>query len=197
VPLRLLFLGTLHSASLEYAHRSCGRAGLKFVLGGRWNSFCRYFDLSSARLGLRSSCRRGLAKGHREALKKRIGVAVVLAVLITASAYAQTTDFLELVRTGTPQDVQAALDKGADIEAWAASGTALMWAAHRNQNPEVITALLKAGADIEDRALSGGTALIAANSNNPNLEVIIILLNAIARYIPASPKPYRIFIGIT
>jgi predicted oxidoreductase len=42
-------------------------------------------------------------------------VAVVLAVLLAASAYAQTTDFFELVSSGTPQTVQAAIDKGANV----------------------------------------------------------------------------------
>jgi hypothetical protein len=49
-------------------------------------------------------------------MKKRI-VVVVLAVLIAASAYGQTTGLFELVKTGTPQDVQAAISKGADVNA--------------------------------------------------------------------------------
>ena len=49
-------------------------------------------------------------------MKKRIVVAVVLAVLLAASAaYAQTKDFFELVKTGTPQDVQKAISNGADV----------------------------------------------------------------------------------
>jgi hypothetical protein len=50
-------------------------------------------------------------------MKKRIVVIVVLAVLLVASAYAQTTGFFVSAQAGTPQSVQYAIDKGADIEA--------------------------------------------------------------------------------
>jgi hypothetical protein len=50
-------------------------------------------------------------------VKKRIVVVAVLTVLVAASVYAQSwyngTDFLELVKTGTPQDIQAAINQGA------------------------------------------------------------------------------------
>src|SRR5208283_153189 len=70
-------------------------------------------------------------------VRKRIVVAVVLAVLIAASAYAQTTDFFALVKSGTPQDVQAAISKGADIKARdKANWTPLMVAAEYNKNPQ-------------------------------------------------------------
>jgi len=53
-----------------------------------------------------------------------------------------------LVRTGTPQQVQAAINQGADLEARDKEGmTALMYAAALNPNAEVIMRLLKAGAD--------------------------------------------------
>jgi hypothetical protein len=48
-------------------------------------------------------------------VKKRIVFAVVLAVLMAASAYAQTKQLFAVVQTGTPQDVKAAIDKGADV----------------------------------------------------------------------------------
>lgn len=54
--------------------------------------------------------------------------------------------FIELVETGTPQQIQAAIDQGEDVNAkdkllgW----TALMYAARFNKNPEVITTLLSA-----------------------------------------------------
>ena len=112
-------------------------------------------------------------------MKKRIVVAAVLAVLMAASAYAQTKDFFELAKTGTPQQVQAAIDKGADVKAQDKSGrTALIWAATNNQNPEVITTLLKAGADLNAQNKYGRTALMYATGNNPNPEVIATLLKA-------------------
>ena len=46
-------------------------------------------------------------------MRKRIGLASLAFLFALASTYAQTTNFFELARTGTPQDVQAAIDKGA------------------------------------------------------------------------------------
>jgi len=92
---------------------------------------------------------------------------------------AKTTDFFELVKTGTPEDIQGALNKGANVNAQDNNGlTPLMYAAMNNKNPEVITTLLKVGADLEDRDKNGGTVLIYASSYNQNPEVIIVLLNA-------------------
>src|SRR5271157_1210192 len=102
-------------------------------------------------------------------MRKRIVVAVVLAVLLVASAYAQTMDFFELAKTGTPQSIQAAIKQGADINArddhdW----TALMVAAMSNPNPAVMTTLLKAGANIEEQNGLGMTVLMGAASENKN-----------------------------
>ena len=113
-------------------------------------------------------------------MNKQIVVAVVLAVLLVASAYAQTKDFFELVRHGTPQDVQAAIDNGADVNARDTRGwTPLINAALFNQNPEVITTLLKAGADLKaEDTHHGGTALLWAAWDNLNPEVVTTLLKA-------------------
>ena len=63
-------------------------------------------------------------------VKKRILVAVGLAVLLAASAYAQSQDFFALVQTGTPQQIQSAIDKGANVKALDSVGrTPLMVAA--------------------------------------------------------------------
>ena len=114
-------------------------------------------------------------------MEKRILVAVILSVFLAASACAQITNFFELVETGTPQDVQAAIDKGADLSA-RDSGyglTPLIAAAEDNPDPEVIAVLLKAGADIEARdSVHGGTALLWAATWNRNPEVITTLLKA-------------------
>ena len=113
-------------------------------------------------------------------MKRRIVVAVVLAVLLAASAYAQTVDFLELVKTGKPQQIQAAINNGANVNAQGKDyRTPLMNAAEYNKNPEAITALLKAGANIDARnKLLGSTALIYAAISNQNPEVITTLLKA-------------------
>ena len=114
-------------------------------------------------------------------MNRRIAVAAVFALLLLASAYAQTTDFFELVRTGTPQEVQVALDNGADLNAHNIGDgtTPLIAAAAYNKNPEVVTTLLKAGAGLEARdSVHGGTALLWAASFNKNPEVTATLLTA-------------------
>ena len=119
-------------------------------------------------------------------MKKRIVVAVVLAVLLVASAHAQT--LVDLVAYGTPQDVQAAIDKGADVNASKGGKTPLIVAATSNKHPEVITALLKAGADMEARdSQYGGTALMWA-AVNENSEIIATLLKGGAD--PNARDPY-------
>ena len=95
-------------------------------------------------------------------MRKRMVVAVILAVQMAVSAFAQTTDFFKLVLTGTPQDVQAAIKHGANVYATNNIGmTPLMWAAS-NINPEVITTLLKAGAELNAKDKYGWTPLAYA-----------------------------------
>lgn len=62
-------------------------------------------------------------------------------------------DFFTLVRLGTPTEIQAAIDRGADVRAADEAdydATPLYLAAANNENPEVI-AVLVGGADIEAR----------------------------------------------
>ena len=111
-------------------------------------------------------------------VKKRIPVAVVFAfVFVLVSAC--SLRFAGIVAQGTPQQVQAAIDKGANVNANLPFGsTPLMFAADRNQNPEVITVLVKAGADVNAENGYGFTALMIAVTKNPNPEVITTLLKA-------------------
>jgi ankyrin repeat protein len=75
-------------------------------------------------------------------------------------------DFFELVGTGTPQSVQAAINQGADVNARDNYvEIPLMWAARFNQNPEVITTLLMAGADAKAKNKAGKTAFDNAQAN--------------------------------
>jgi len=84
------------------------------------------------------------------------------------------------VETGTPQQIQAAIDQGEDVNAqdkllgW----TALMYAARFNKNPEVITTLLKANADVNAKDTDGWTPLMWAAWKNQDLRVITTLLKA-------------------
>ncbi|MGA2548251.1 MAG: ankyrin repeat domain-containing protein [Rectinemataceae bacterium] len=107
---------------------------------------------------------------------------VVLTFFVAVStAYTQTTDFFDLVTSGTPKDVQAAIFKGADVNARTLAGwTPLMFAARYDRNLDVITALLKAGADVNARDSKGETPLMFAAEHNPNPDVVTTLLKAAA-----------------
>ena len=83
-----------------------------------------------------------------------------------------------LAKTGTPQDVQAAIGKGADVNAREKGMTPLMLAAGFNENPEVITTLLQAGANVNAQDNDGATALMWAAQYNESPEVITTLLQA-------------------
>jgi ankyrin repeat protein len=90
--------------------------------------------------------------------------------------------FFELVKTGTPEQVQAAMLAGANVNAREikTGATALMYAAAYNQNPEVVMVLLTK-ADPRNAFwpdAKGWTPLMYAAWNNPSAEVIAALLKA-------------------
>lgn len=89
-------------------------------------------------------------------------------------------DFFKLVGTKTPDDVQAAINQGAEVNGQDPlyGRTPLMWAAWCNPNPEVIAVLLKAGADVNMKDANGCTPLLWAAWGNQNPEVITTLLEA-------------------
>jgi len=93
--------------------------------------------------------------------------------------------FFDLVKTGTPEQVQAAIDAGANAkEPDSETGlTPLMYAAAVNENPEIITILVKAGARLNEHGGPSGstTPLIFAAKYNENPDVIITLLKAGAK----------------
>ena len=97
---------------------------------------------------------------------KKLLVRVILIIAAGGSTYAQTTDFFELVQTGTSRSVHAAFSNGADVNAVDNDGrTSLMHAAERNQNPEMITALQRSGADAKAKDNAGKTAFDHAQDN--------------------------------
>jgi uncharacterized protein len=108
----------------------------------------------------------------------KLVVVTSLAMLVAALADAQTTQLLGIVQTGTPEDVQAALDNGSDVNGRTSAGvTPLMLAANANPNSQVIVILVKAGADIDAREPGiGATALLYAAAYNPRPEVTAELL---------------------
>jgi uncharacterized protein len=109
----------------------------------------------------------------------RIEAATVLAVLLAVSAHAQTTLSFLVAASGTPQEVQAAIDKHVDVNAYIGTMTPLIIAARLNKDPEVITLLVNAGAKMEAKDLQyRGTALLWASHDNPDIEVAVTLLKA-------------------
>jgi ankyrin repeat protein len=87
--------------------------------------------------------------------------------------------FRGIARTGTPQDVQAAISAGADVNAKDKNGgTVLMAAAARNPDPAVITTILGAGGKLGALNDGGETALIYAAATNPNPAVTTELVAA-------------------
>ena len=88
-------------------------------------------------------------------------------------------DLFQLVKEGTPPQVQEAIQTGSDINAKDRGGlTPLMWASMFNTDPAVITALLHAGADLDGQDDYGFTPLMMAVEFNQNPAVIVTLLKA-------------------
>jgi ankyrin repeat protein len=113
-------------------------------------------------------------------MRKPIVVAVTLALLAVLVSCA--TSAFNVARTGTPQDVQTAINKGADVNARQNGGmTPLMLAAGFNEDPEVATTLLEAGANVDAQNKNGETALMWAAQYNTNPEMIATLLKAGAK----------------
>ena len=100
-------------------------------------------------------------------------------LLCAGAAFAQTQDFLGLVKSGTPEVIHVAIQSGANVNATDADDwTPLMAAAAYNTRPEVINELLKAGADVNAWDSLSMTPLNWAAMRNSNPKVIKALLNA-------------------
>jgi ankyrin repeat protein len=86
-------------------------------------------------------------------------------------------NFLETCATGTPQEVQEAIDAGAYVNAENKDGVkALMLAAQFNGDPDVPFILLRRGADAEAKNKDGFTALMLAAQHNGNPDVLSALI---------------------
>jgi len=104
---------------------------------------------------------------------------VMVFILASAAATSAQQTFFDLVSDATTRPVQAAITKGADVDAQYHDGeSVLMYAAGNNSNPGVVTLLLKAGADLNAKDDNGETVLMYAAENNDNPEVIATLLKA-------------------
>jgi len=109
---------------------------------------------------------------------KKLLMILLACLFLTTGVFAQ--DFFKLVKSGTPEEVQAAIDGGASVNDLPnTSLSPLMVAAEYNQNAKVIMALLKAEATVNKKDKYGGMSpLMYAARNNSNSEVISVLLEA-------------------
>ena len=100
-------------------------------------------------------------------------------LLALPGLHAQTALLLDLAGTGSAEQVQAAIDHGADVNAsdWAGR-TVLMLAAASNPDQKVIALLAARGARINARGPARWTALMMAAYNNQNPDVVLALLRA-------------------
>jgi ankyrin repeat protein len=104
---------------------------------------------------------------------------MVAAFVFSCAPRFDPKDFLELCKTGTPDQIRNALKAGSSVKDRTGDGrTPLMHAAAFNQNPEVIAILLDAGASINDSTKYGSTALIWAANAGKNPGIITVLLKA-------------------
>jgi ankyrin repeat protein len=100
---------------------------------------------------------------------KRTIVAAIFSGLVATCGFAQAADFFQLVETGTPESVQAAINGGADVNAIGKGNrTPLMAAALKNASPGVVSVLLAAGADLAAKDNIGMTPLKLAAMGNKN-----------------------------
>lgn len=85
----------------------------------------------------------------------------------------------EIVTSGTPAQLRAALVKGADLKMRNQDGaTPFLIACGHCDNPVMIRILLDAGADLKDRDNDGDGPLMYAAGDNRNVEIIQMLIDA-------------------
>ena len=91
-------------------------------------------------------------------------------VILLCGMYLFAQSLFDLVKMGTPEQVQAAIKSGAQVNDSDTLGqTPLMHGAECNENSDVITTLLNAGADAKAKSIEGKTAFDYAQ-NNPTIK---------------------------
>ena len=99
-----------------------------------------------------------------------------------------TQSLWEVVATGTPEQVETLLLKGANQnERNREKDTPLIVAAAKNPDPRVILALINAGAAIDEVNAAGETALMAAAARTTNPEVVKTLMDKGAELLLPNP----------
>ncbi len=112
---------------------------------------------------------------------KSLVLVIVLLLIVSFTMPLLAADFFVICGTGTPEEVQKAIDEGADVNARNKiyqGYTPLHYVISFNRNPEAIIPLLNAGADVNAKDNFGNTALLLALRYNKPLKVIKALLEA-------------------
>jgi ankyrin repeat protein/tetratricopeptide (TPR) repeat protein len=101
---------------------------------------------------------------------------------LSVARFVSSEGFLELVKNGTPEKIQAAIHAGARVDERDKNGeTPLMYAAWFNNSSEALSTLLAAGAKIDERDKNGETPLMYAAWFNENPAVMSKLFEAGAK----------------
>ncbi len=118
-------------------------------------------------------------------MKRKTSGALLAAILVLClgtfgEAGMSSEEFIELCGRGTPSEIRAAIESGADVNARAKQDgmSPLHVVAANNPNPEATIILLKGGANIKARDEHGLTPLHYAATRNPNTAVTIALLES-------------------
>ena len=108
----------------------------------------------------------------------RIALVALAFLFVQTSGYTQTPDLIGTVISGTPQDVQAAIDSGAKVNVQDDTGTTPLIAAAQ-YNQAAIPILLRAGADVNAHETQRGeTALSVVAYYGGTPELVTTLLGA-------------------
>ena len=88
-------------------------------------------------------------------------------MILLCGMYLFAQSLFDLVKMGTPEQVQVAIKSGAQVNDSDTLGqTPLMHGAECNENSDVITTLLNAGADAKAKSIEGRTAFDYAQNNH-------------------------------
>ena len=97
-----------------------------------------------------------------------ISLATMITMLGIAAYSAPNMDFFQICRRGTIEEVRAAIENGADVNAKQQSGQSALFSAVQNKNLDVVSLLIKKGADVNARDNEGFTVLMMVASMIPD-----------------------------
>jgi hypothetical protein len=111
-------------------------------------------------------------------IKRKIAVfvaAVAMVVsLLAGTAFAAKNwvreEIQRLGMSGTPREVEAAIDEGAHVY------TILYYAARHNPNPEVVKLLMASGADVNAKYKEDGEPVLSLAAGNKNPEIVQMMV---------------------